>query len=385
MREPQYIATTLFGLENILAGELEELGAEDILTMNRAVGFSGSQAIMYKVNIGARTAMRILKNIHSFRAFNEDELYKNVFNIPWEDHFSIKKTFMINSAVSSPRFTHSHFVSQKVKDAIADRFRKITTLRPSVDTENPDIVINIHISNDVVNVALDSSGEPLFKRGYRVAQYIAPLNEVLAAGMLKMTGWEGNGNLIDPMCGSGTLSIEAALMAKKIPPGIFREKFGFMSWNDYDESLYKKLQEHMLNPVEFNGSIFASDISDEAISLTKRNIDKALLRDFIRVQKADFRSFNPPPEGGIIILNPPYGERLKDIELENFYKEIGDTFKKKYPGYQSWILSANIPALKHIGLHPDKKHELVNGSLKCKFLKYLIYEGSKKPKKNLEI
>jgi putative N6-adenine-specific DNA methylase len=323
-----------------------------------------------------------LKNIHSFRAYNEDELYKNIFNIKWEDHFSIKKSFMINSAVSSQLFNHSHFVSQKSKDAIVDRFRKITNLRPSVNTENPDIVINIHISNDTVNVALDSSGEPLFKRGYRAAQYIAPLNEVLAAGMLMMAGWEGKGNFVDPMCGSGTLPIEAALLAKKIPPGIFREKFGFMNWNDYDGTLYKKLLELMLNPVGFDGTISASDISEEAISLTKRNIDKALLREIIQVQKADFKSYDPPQGGGIVILNPPYGERLKEDEIENFYKEIGDTFKKKYPGYQAWILSSNIPALKQIGLHTEKKCDLVNGSLKCKFQKYLIYEGSKKLKKS---
>jgi putative N6-adenine-specific DNA methylase len=382
MREPPYIATTLFGLEDILVKELTELGAEEIVRMNRAVGFSGSQAMMYKINIGARTAMRVLKNIHSFRANNEDELYKNIYSIRWEDHFTIKKSFMINSAVSSQRFTHSHFVSQKVKDAIADRFRKITSLRPSVNTENPDIVINIHISNDVVNVALDSSGEPLFKRGYRVSQYIAPLNEVLAAGMLMIAGWEGKGNFVDPMCGSGTLPIEATLIAKKIPPGIFRNKFGFMNWNDYDETLFKRLLEQMLNPVEFNGSISASDISEEAIHLTKRNLDKALISEFVQVQKADFKSFDPPAGGGIIILNPPYGERLKEDEIDNFYEEIGDTFKKKYPGYQAWILSSNIQALKHIGLHPEKKYSLVNGSLKCKFQKYLIYEGSKKLKKS---
>ena len=381
MKESPFIATTLFGLEDVLANELHELGATEIIKMNRAVGFSGTKAILYKINIGSRTAIRVLRNIHSFRAFNEEELYNKIFDIEWEKHFTIKKSFMINSAVNSLRFTHSHFVSQKVKDAIVDRFRKLTTLRPSVNTENPDIVINIHIQNEIVNVALDSSGEPLFKRGYRAAQYIAPLNEVLAAGMILITGWDGTGNFIDPMCGSGTLSIEAALIAKKIPPGIFREKFGFMNWNDYDEGLYKGLMDSMLHPVDISGNIFASDISYEAISLTKRNLNKALLTEVIKVKNTDFKSWNPPNEGGMVIMNPPYGERLKEDEIINFYKEIGNTLKQKYSGYQVWILSANIPALKQIGLHPDKKYDLMNGSLKCKFQKYILYEGSKKLKK----
>ncbi len=381
MKQLPYIATTLYGLEGILTNELHELGAEEIFSMNRAVGFNGSQAILYKINIGSRTAMRVLKNIISFKVNSTDDLYKSIYNISWEDHFSLKNSFMINSSVNSSRFTHSHYVSQKVKDGIVDHFRKITSLRPSVNTENPDIVINIHINNDMVDVALDSSGEPLFKRGYRASQYIAPLNEVLAAGMLKIAGWNGIGNFVDPMCGSGTIPIEAGLMARNIPPGIFRTKFGFMNWKDYDETLFTRLKESMFNLTEFKGSISAADISREAINLTKRNLRKALLDDIIDVQNKDFNSFNPPEGGGLIIINPPYGERLREEEIENFYKEIGDTLKKKYSGFEAWILSSNISALKFIGLHPEKKYELLNGSLKCKFQKYSIYEGSKKTKK----
>lgn len=381
MNESPFIATTLYGLEEILSGELSKLGAENLVIMNRAVGFSASKAGLYKINLGSRTAMRVLKNIRTFNAFNPDELYQNIYNINWEDFFTVKDSFMVNSSTSSPRFTHSHFVSQKTKDAVADRFRKINGLRPSVNTENPDIVINVHLSNDRVNVALDSSGEPLFKRGYRAAQYVAPLNEVLAAGMLMIAGWTGESNFVDFMCGSGTLPIEAALIAKNIPPGIFRDRFSFMRWKDFDETLYQRVKENMFKPADFKGIISASDISGEAVSLAKRNIRKASLSGDIKVIKEDFRFLIPPEGKGMLIFNPPYGERLKEDEIENLYRDIGDTLKRKYNGYEAWILSSNFSALKFIGLHPDRKYDLINGSLKCKFQNYQIYEGSRKSAK----
>jgi putative N6-adenine-specific DNA methylase len=380
MKENEFIATTMFGLEEILATELRELGALDVKVLNRAVSFNGSQAILYKVNIGSRTAMRVLKNLKSFKVTNDDTLYDAIFNMKWEDHFSVKDTFMINSSVNSPFFNHSLFVSQKTKDAIADRFRKHTNLRPSVSTIDPDITVNIHISNDRADVSLDSSGEPLFKRGYRAAQYLAPLNEVLAAGMIMMSGWDGIMPFIDPMCGSGTLPIEAALIGKKIPPGIFREKFGFMKWKDYDSLLFSRLIESMLNPVDLKASIFASDISGDAIELTGKNIKKALLEEFISVKKLDFKDFVPPDEGGLVMMNPPYGERLKEDEINLFYKGIGDTLKKNFAGYDAWVLSGNPEALKFFGLRPEKKIELFNGSIKCKFQKFSIYSGTKKHK-----
>jgi putative N6-adenine-specific DNA methylase len=385
MKETEYIATTMFGLEEILAKELRDLGAEKVRVLNRAVSFCGSQAILYKVNIGTRTAMRILKNLKSVRVTDEQSLYDAIFAMKWEDHFSVKNTFMINSSGSSPQFRHTLFVSQKAKDAIADRFRKITNLRPSVNTSDPDITINIHITNDRADVSLDSSGEPLFKRGYRAAQYAAPLNEVLAAGMIMMTGWDGSTNFIDPMCGSGTLSIEAALIGKKIPPGIFREKFGFMQWKDYDEVLFKRLMETMLSPVEMKGQIFASDISRDAVELTQQNIKKALLEEFIQVNKLDFKDVQPPSEGGLVMMNPPYGERLKEEGINLFYKSIGDTLKKNFSGYEAWVLSGNPDALKFFGLRPERKIELLNGSIKCKFQKFSIYSGSKKHKNEVPL
>jgi putative N6-adenine-specific DNA methylase len=380
MKENEFIATTMFGLEEILAKELRDLGASDVRVLNRAVGFDGSQAILYKVNIGTRTAMRILKNLRSFRVTDEESLYNSIYNMKWEDHFSIKNSFMINSSVNSPKFRHSLFVSQKVKDAIADRFRKLTNLRPSVDTNDPDITINVHISNDRADISLDSSGEPLFKRGYRAAQFMAPLNEVLAAGMIMLTGWDGSVPFIDPMCGSGTLPIEAALIAKKIPPGIFREKFGFMQWKDYDSTLQSRLMESMLAPVDMKAGIFASDISRDAVELTRKNIKKALLEEFIELKQQDFKELIPGKEGGLLIMNPPYGERLKEDEINMFYKGIGDTLKKNFSGYEAWVLSGNPDALKFFGLRPERKIELLNGSIKCKFQKFSIYEGSKKHK-----
>jgi putative N6-adenine-specific DNA methylase len=380
MKENEFIATTMFGLEEILAGELRDLGAQDVRVLNRAVGFNGSQAILYKVNIGSRTAMRVLKNLKSFKVSSDEALYDAIFSMKWEDHFSVNETFMINSSVSSPYFRHSLFVSQKTKDAIADRFRKIKNLRPSVNTNDPDITINVHISNDRADISLDSSGEPLFKRGYRAAQYIAPLNEVLAAGMIMMTGWDGTIPFIDPMCGSGTLPIEAALIGKKIPPGIFREKFGFMKWKDYDDVLFSRLIESMLNPVDLQTVIFGSDISADAVELSQKNINKALLEEFIQVKKVDFRDFKPPGEAGLVIMNPPYGERLREEEINLFYKGIGDTLKNNYSGYDAWVLSGNPEALKYIGLRHEKKIELLNGSIKCKYQKFSMYSGSKKHK-----
>lgn len=380
MKENEFIATTMFGLEEILAAELTELGALDVRILNRAVSFNGSQSILYKVNIGSRTAMRILKNLKSFKVRDENELYDVIYNMKWEEHFSVKETFMVNSSVSSPQFRHSLFVSQKTKDAIADRFRKQTNLRPSVNTNDPDITINIHISNDRADVSLDSSGEPLFKRGYRAAQYTAPLNEVLAAGMIRLSGWDGTRPFIDPMCGSGTLAIEAALIGKKIPPGIFREKFGFMNWKDYDDILFGRILENMLNPVDLKTEIFASDISPDAVDLTGKNIRKALLEEFITVKVQDFHKMTPPADGGLVMMNPPYGERLKEEEINLFYKSIGDTLKRNFSGYDAWVLSGNPEALKFFGLRPEKKIELFNGSIKCKFQKFSLYSGSKKHK-----
>ncbi len=374
----QFVATTLFGLEDVLAGELQEQGAENIRPFHRAVRFSGSPALMYKLNLTLRTAIRILVNIKSFTARNEEDFYDQVTAIDWNGYFPPSRSITVNSAVNSKYFSHSHYIALKAKDAIVDKFRKQTGKRPDVDVNNPDISIHVHINDFRVDISLDSSGEPLFKRGYRTSQFIAPLNEALAAGMILMSGWRGESDFIDPMCGSGTLPIEAAMIALNVPPGILRSSFAFMNWNDYDEDLYTHIVESLLVSKPFHHKIRGYDISAEAVTLARDNAAKALLGDMIEIERADFMEVRAPGEEGLIMMNPPYGERIREERIVDFYKSIGNRLKQEFAGYTAWILSANTEALKYVGLKPTVKKELLNGSLKCKFLKYDMFKGKRK-------
>lgn len=334
---------------------------------------------MYEANLKLRTALRILKRVYSFKATTDSELYKKVQDVYWDKFFDETATIAVDSAVSSDYFTHSQFVSQRVKDAIADQFREKTGKRPSVDLENPGFRINIHIYRDDCTLSLDSSGNSLHKRGYRLQMSEAPLSEVLAAGMILLSGWDGKKTFIDPMCGSGTILIEAALFASHIPPGIFREHFGFMNWRDYDNQLWKKTVDDSKEKISlFPGKIAGADISEDAIAIARKNIRNAEFDDDIKLEISGFEKFDPPQEGGVVIMNPPYGERIKQEDILSFYKMIGNTLKQKYSGYDAWILSANLDALKFVGLHPSRKITLMNGPLECKFQKYGIYEGSRK-------
>ena len=380
MNNFRFAATTLFGLEEVLAEELRDLGAEDILKRNRAVEFTGSLALMYKANLYLRTALRVLLIIKTFRVRNEDHLYDTLLKIEWENVFDKNYTFAITPVVNSPLFRNSRFIAQKAKDAIADRFRRTTGSRPTVELSKPDIVVNIHISDEMVNVSLDSSGEPLFKRGYRVESHMAPLNEVLAAGMILLSGWDRSSNFVDPMCGSGTLPIEAAMIALGVYPGSFREYYSFFNWKIFDKRLFELIKAQLPAPKPIPGIISASDISSEAIAQTLKNVKNAGLSDFIHIEQNDFQKFTPPSNGGYMMINPPYGVRLDDSDLEEFYRTIGNILKTKYAGYQAWIISPNLEAMKFIGLHPDKKLWLINGDLKCRFNKYSVYEGSRKNK-----
>lgn len=378
-KNTQFVAKTLFGLEEVLANELKNIGAENINILHRAVSFSGDKNLMYEANLQSRTALRILKRVFSFKATSDSELYKKVQEVYWDKYFDAGHTIAVDSAVSSEFFTHSQFVSQRVKDAIVDQFRTKTGKRPSVDLENPDFRINIHIFNDVCTLSIDSSGESLHKRGYRLQMSEAPLSEVLAAGMILLSGWDGKTTFVDPMCGSGTILIEAALFASKIPPGIFRENFGFMNWRDYDAALWKKIVDDARKNISlFTGNITGADISENAIDAAKKNIKNAEFENEIKLEISSFEKLDPPKEGGIVIMNPPYGERLKQDDIISFYKMIGNILKQKYSSYDAWILSANLEALKFVGLHPSKKFSLMNGQLECKFQKYGIYVGSKK-------
>lgn len=374
----EIVAKTLFGLEGVLAGELKALGAEDIKVLNRAVSFQGDNEMLYRANLHLRTAIKLLKPIHHFKAQNEQELYDEVYKYDWQQHFEQQKTFAIDSVVHSRFFNHSQFVSLRTKDAIADQFRNITGRRPSVDIIDPDILINIRISENECTLSLDSSGEPLFKRGYRITRDLAPLNEVLAAGMIMLSGWDKKNNFYDPMCGSGTLLIEAALMANNIPPGIFRKKFGFESWKDFDDALFSRLYNEEEPEPQYKPFIGGSDILPRVIKIAEKNVKNASLRDRIRLAVSGIDSSNPPEGPGWVVTNPPYGERLKQPDILKLYQTIGSSLKHNFSGYQAWILTSNRQALKQLGLHVDKKYTLYNGSLECTFNKYELFSGKRR-------
>lgn len=371
------VAKTFRGLENVLAGELREIGAGDVVILNRAVSFTGSKELMYRANYCLRTALSILKPVIRAKIKNEVQLYNAARSINWQEYLGSRDTLTIDSTVSSVNFNHSMFVSQKVKDAVVDQFRDACGRRPSVNNENPVIKINVHISNEDLTISLDSSGTSLYKRGYRVVQGTAPLNEVLAAGLIKLTGWKGDTNFVDPMCGSGTLLIEAALIAYHIPPGIFRKYFGFEKWTDFDSQLFSKVIEENEEKKQLHFSIAGGDISRKAFESAGKNIINAMLTKKIAVKHISVDDYIPPKGGGVAIINPPYGERIRQDELNTLYRRIGDALKKHFDGYDVWIISSNKDAMKSIGLRTSARLTLYNGPLECKYHKYEIYEGSR--------
>ncbi len=372
-------AKTMAGLEPILAKELMKLGAQKVEAHNRAVSFEGDKGFMYKANIQLRTALRILKPIHTFKAENEVQLYGKIFEMEWENIFDLENTFAIDSTVNSTLFNHSKFLSQKAKDAIADRFRDKFGKRPNVDLENPSIRINIHVRENEFTVSLDSSGESLHKRGYRDETGVAPINEVLAAGLVALTDWTPPLNFIDPMCGSGTIAIEAALIANNIPAGYFRNEFGFEKWKDFDADLFQVIMDSAIKKISDDDRtrIYASDINRQVLEKAQENINNAKVEDTVKTFRASIEDFTPPPGTGTVIINPPYGERMGE-NVNELYKSIGDVFKKKYAGYDCWMITSNMEAVKHIGLKPTRKITVFNGPLECRFLKFSIYEGTKK-------
>jgi len=373
------VAKTLYGLESVLATELETLGASEVKSVNRAVTFTGDKELLYKVNYCARTALSFLMPIGDFRIRSKDDLFKGGLRIDWNKYMDQDNTFSIAPVINSPHFSHSGYAGLLLKDAIADYFREKSGRRPSVNTEDPDILINLHISNDQVSISLDSSVVPLFKRGYRQEQAVAPLNEVLAAGILMMSGWKASGSLLDPMCGSGTIPIEAGLIACNVPPGKFRKFFGFQKWKDYDENLFNSIKSKADQAVTVSKvKISGSDISEHAVQQTRTNISRAGLNDIISVDVADFKDIKSADNQGFIFLNPPYGQRLQPEELDGLYGMIGTTLKHSFPGYTAWLITSNKESLKNVGLKPAEKHTLFNGALECTLLKYEMYQGTKK-------
>ncbi|MCX7986983.1 MAG: THUMP domain-containing protein [Bacteroidales bacterium] len=379
------VAKTFYGLEDLLAKELEDLGATNIRKANRAVYFDGDKQMMYLANYHLRTAISILKPIDNFESKDENDLYQKVKNrIAWDNYFTNKHTFSVEATVHSSVFRHSQYAILRVKDAIVDYFREKTGKRPYIDTENPDILINLYISERQCTISFNSSGEPLFKRGYRVATSIAPLNEVLAAGIVMLSGWHPSQNLIDPMCGSGTILIEAALIAHQLPPGIFRKKFGFETWPDFDAEIFEKITKDEKENVDTSSfcSIIGMDVDDSALTKARLNVKNAFLNPYIHLKVADFFEYTPPFREGVVITNPPYGKRIKKEDIENFYKRLGDKLKKDYTGFNVWIISNNLQAMKNVGLHPAKKIKLYNGPDICTLNCYEIYEGTKKTSKH---
>lgn len=375
------IAKTLYGLETVLAKELTDLGASDIVIANRAVKFQGDLRMLYSANYMLRSAISILWQVSEFNIRSADDLSHRSMRIEWDRLMDVENTFSIVPVVQSHHFNHTGFAALKLKDAVADYFRNKTGKRPSVDNSAPDILINLHISNDRVTISLDSSMEPLFKRGYRKEAYEAPLNEVLAAGMLLLSGWNAGFDLIDPMCGSGTIPIEAGMIACRIPPGKFRREYGFQKWRNYDESLFNTVKEEYDSFIadSTDVEITGYDISPNAVAGAYQNLCHAGLEEVLRVEEMDFRNFHPAEgKSGYIFINPPYGERLSKGETDALYSMIGSALKHNCHGFTAWLISPNKESMKFIGLKPSAKHILYNGSLECVFARYELYEGSRK-------
>ncbi len=375
------IAKTLYGLENVLAEELKSLGAGDVNPVNRAVTFSGNKELLYRVNYCARTALSVLMHVADFRIRTKDDLYNGGLKVEWDRFMDADDTFSITPVINSPHFDHTGYAGLILKDAVADYFRKKYGRRPSVNRDDPSLLVNLHISNDLVTISADSSVIPLFKRGYRQEQAVAPLNEVLAAGILHMSGWNASTSLTDPMCGSGTITIEAGLIACEIPPGKFRTYFGFQKWKDFDEELFTAIRNDCDSHIRTSPvRIYGSDISEQAVSQSKLNLSKAGLTETVSIELSDFRNLKCIDNQGFVFLNPPYGQRIKTDEIDALYSMIGTTLKHNFTGYTVWLITSNMESLKHVGLKPKEKYTLFNGALECLLLKYEMYQGSKKKK-----
>lgn len=371
------IAKTFKGLEEILASELVALGANDVQIQRRAVSFTGNKQLLYKANFHLRTASRILKPIFTFTAKNADQVYDMLCKFDWEKYMDVKTTFAIDSVVFSEDFTHSKYLSYRVKDAIADFFNEKYQKRPSVRLDNPTLMFNIHVSHHTCTLSLDSSGESLHKRGYKKANTEAPINEALAAGMILLSGWNGEKDFIDPMCGSGTLLIEAGLIALNIPPGIFRNEFAFEKWNDFDENLFDEIYNDDSCERPFKHKIYGYDISPNAVKITEENVRNAGLSKYIQVKVQSIQQFEELDEPCIMISNPPYGERINPTDLYEIYATLGRALKHKFAGNSAWIISSDENALFKIGLKPSKKISLLNGALDCLYCKYDIFQGKR--------
>jgi len=372
------IAKTLYGLEDVLADELVAIGAKEVIRGRRMVSFSGDKAMLYKANFHCRTALRVLMPLAEFKASHADQVYQGVKSIEWDMYFSHRQTFAVDAVVNSESFTHSKFVAYRTKDAIADYFHEKYEDRPSVRINNPDFYIHVHISHNDCTVSLDSSGESLHKRGYRISQVAAPLNEVLAAGMILKTGWHGESNFIDPMCGSGTLLIEGAMIAMNIAPGVFRKEFAFERWPDFDSDLFDMICSDDSAERTFEFKCYGSDISPEAIGKALKNVRNTSLTKYIDLKILPFQQYTEAPKPGILVTNPPYGERISVNDLYELYTMIGERLKHVFSGYNAWIISNKDECFENIGLRPKQRMKLMNGDLECEYRCYELFDGKRK-------
>lgn len=377
-QEFELIAKTFMGLESVLAEELTNLGANNVEIGRRMVSFTGDKELMYRANLQLHTAIRVLKPIAHFKASSAEDMYDEVKKIDWTQYIDKGKTFSVDSVVYSEEFRNSRFVTYKVKDAIVDQFRETTGDRPNISVSNPDIRLNIHIAEDKATLSLDSSGESLHRRGYRQESVEAPLNEVLAAGMILMTGWKGDCDFIDPMCGSGTLLIEAALIARNISPGIFRKEFAFERWPDFDAELLDRIYNDDSKEREFRHHIYGYDIDMKAVNTARMNVRAAGLTNIISVEQQNFKDFKQPAAPALMVTNPPYGERISTPDLLGTYRMIGERLKHAFTGNDAWVLSYREECFDQIGLKPSLKVPVYNGSLECEFRKYSLFDGKMK-------
>ena len=374
----EMVAKTLYGLEEILAGELIELGANNLKIGRRMISFEGNRELLYKANFHCRTALRILKPVLHFKAQNPDEVYEQIKKLNWSEYLPEKKTFAIDTVVYSETFTHSKFVAYRAKDAIVDYFTEQEKPRPAVRVNNPDLQLHLHISHNECTLALDSSGESLHKRGYRIENGEAPLSEVLAAGMILKTGWKGETPFVDPMCGSGTLLIEAALIALNMAPGVYRNQFAFEKWDDFDAELFQQVSNDDSREKPFQFKCYGSDSSRKAVAAAVKNVKSAGLSRYIDLKIKSFQEITENPGKGILITNPPYGERQNPKDLMELYAMIGERLKHVFPGYDAWIISSSLEGLDNIGLRPASKMKLINGSLDCEYRQYRLFPGKQK-------
>ncbi|MEX0981735.1 MAG: THUMP domain-containing protein [Bacteroidales bacterium] len=371
-------AKTLKGLEGILANELRNIGADEVVPVNRGVNFKGSVAMMYKANLYLRTALRILMPVSRFRATNEDMLYKNIQAVDWTRFMTYKNSFAVDAVTFSKIFRNNHYVELRIKDAIVDQFRKNTSLRPSIDIKNAEIRVNVHIQETQFTISLDSSGESLHKRGYRKAMHPASLSEVLAAGLVFLSGWNAEKPLLNPMCGSGTIALEAAMIAANIFPGITGRSYAFQHWQDFDQALFQRVLEGMPESHHLSHPVIATDVDPQAVRITRNNARSLGLEKQLIIERSDFLESREMVEPVMIIMNPPYGERLEVDNIEKLYQNIGTILKHKYHGSSAWLFTANMEAAKHIGLKSESKYSLFNAGLECRYLNYSLFRGERK-------